>query len=135
MAFGSDCSASIAAPRNAASWERRYGSNALMLAASPIRISAVISASRTRATVSVSRAADRASTTSRWPPSARAAVQRACGSLLRRSLSSEAVSIFDVAGDGPDPRLMSGMAGGLFQERVGDFIQRPGHGGAAEFDQ
>ena len=78
-AADADLSAQMAAARRLASWERRYGSSALTLASSPMRMSAVMIASRTRGTSSEASAAASAGTASAWPPSARAALHRVSG--------------------------------------------------------
>ena len=82
IADGIACRASIAAARSPASCERRYGNIASTLAASPMRISAVMMASRTRGTVSPTSAAASAGTASAWPASARAAAHRLSASEL-----------------------------------------------------
>ena len=62
IASGNACNASIAAARRPASCDRRYGNMTSMLAALPMRISAVIKASRTRSIGSRPRAAASAGT-------------------------------------------------------------------------
>ena len=106
----------------------------MTLASSPTRMSAVMIASRTRATCSTPSAAASAGTASARPPSARAALhrtsisglpnaaicgaRRACGarsSPARRPVDAGAVT----------SRLTNGMGTHQFDDRLGDLFDRP----------
>src|SRR3954452_22316379 len=107
----------------------------MTLASSPTRMSAVMIASRTRATCSTPSAAASAGTASARPPSARAAFHLTsisglpnaaiCGS--RPSLCGATSSpARRPAGDGAvTPRLTKGMCPHQFDDRIGNLFDRP----------
>src|SRR5512139_1114468 len=100
----------------------------MTLASSPTRISAVMIASRTRATGSAASAAASAGTASARPPSARAALHRVSLSGLLRAatcdarLSSGGRPSFDGA---VTSRLTNGMSPHQFDDRLRDLLDRP----------